>query len=536
MQIPIIKNTIFYLLAFGLVIISIASCATYYFRSQYMAANKMMHESKNLETKPFLKAHLRNGDVCILKDSWDIDTIGNVVIGTGIRYDFNRQKIHEGTISISIDSVAIFETNKKLLDTESDRVTALSILAGLDAAVTGLCIANPKACFGSCPTFYINSEDNFHYADAEGFSNAISPSMEYYDIDALDNSQLMQNSFSLTMKNEAQETHCVNNIKLLAFPRNENSRIYQTPENKFYRCQNIYNISQATGEEGNIDCWLNVQDHQERFSLSDIDDLNSKEEIYLSFDNINNDRNLGLIINFRQTLMTTYLFYSSMGYMGDEVGDIFAYLEKNPSVRDRFVATTQLLGGIEVYLLDKRKGTWEFQNTLNETGPIAINKQFIPLKEVGQGSGIEIKLVLNRGLWRLDYTALTNIIEPVKPIEISSHLILNKGVQDNAALAKVNSAENYLISMPGSEYRFEFMLPEQDADYELFLYSKGYYLEWMRSNWIKDKNLIKLKQMVDYPRMFLRSEAADFKMYEGIMEDQFWNSRIDTKTFSFYEN
>ena len=30
-----------------------------------------------------------------------------------------------------------------------------------------------------------NEKDNFHYADAEGFSNAIAPSMEYYDIDAI---------------------------------------------------------------------------------------------------------------------------------------------------------------------------------------------------------------------------------------------------------------------------------------------------------------------------------------------------------------
>ena len=90
--------------------------------------------------------------------------------------------------------------------------------------------------------------------------------------------------------------------------------------------------------------------------------------------------------------------------------------------------------------------------------------------------------------------------------------------------------------MPGSAYIFNFDLPKHNEDYELFLYSKGYYLEWMREHWIKDKNLLKLRQMVEQPKKYLRVEAEAYKRYETNMEQEFWNSKIDTKIFSYYEN
>jgi hypothetical protein len=58
----------------------------------------------------------------------------------------------------------------------------------------------------------------------------------------------------------------------------------------------------------------------------------------------------------------------------------------------------------------------------------------------------------------------------------------------------------------------------------------------MREHWIKDKDLMKLRQMVDNSKKYLREEAEGFKQYEASMEQEFWNSRIDTKTFSYYEN
>ena len=391
------KNILFYVLIIVILAIGIQSCVTYYFRNNYKETNSLIHETKNLETKPFLKAHLRNGDICILKDTWKVDSVLQTVSGYGVQYDFSRNKKFEGAISISIDSVSIFETNKKIINPEAGRIAALSILAGLDVVVGIICITTPKACFGSCPTFYINERDNFHYADAEGFSDAIAPSMESFDIDALNNAPLSNNLFSITMKNEALETHCVKDVKLFAYPRKKGERIYQSPANDFYLCENKYTVSRAKANEGDITTLLQTADRQERFSLSDKNNLNSKEEVFLSFDNVEYPNGLGFIINFRQTLMTTYFIYSAMGYMGDQVGDIFASIENNNDTKTKLKnGLSKELGNINVYLWNDQTNEWEFQNGFYETGPIAINRQIIPLKKQISSSQIKLKLVMNK--------------------------------------------------------------------------------------------------------------------------------------------
>ncbi len=528
-----IWNPIFVLL----VLLSLNSCRVHHFRNNYKDANQLMHGSASLQTKPYLKAHLKNGDICILRDSWGLDTVSDRLTGIGERYDFNRRRVSEGEISIVVDSVAIFETNTKLKNPEAGRIAALTILAGLDLALTAYCITVPKACFGSCPTFYMDGHDDFHHADAEGFSNAISPSMEYADVDALDKYQSEHGAFSITMKNEALETHCVNDVKLLAYPLKKGERVYQSPTNDFYLCDTNCTLKHATADEGSIMNLLNTEDGKERFSLADENNLSSKEEIFLTFVNQGNTNQKGLILNFRQTLMTTYFIYSAIGYMGDEVSDIFAKVETSDGTLEKIKGGLKdELGKVDIYLWNVEEAVWDLLDGFYETGPIAPNRQFIPFQVNSAGSEIKLKIVLNKGLWRLDYASVSNVIGKVNPVEIAPSALYEKGKYNPITCNAVNDPDQYLISMPGCEYRFDFELPELDTEYELFLCSKGYYLEWMREHWIKDKDLLKLKQMLDNPERYLKSEAANYKMYEIQMEEEFWNSKINTETFSFDEN
>jgi len=347
---------------------------------------------------------------------------------------------------------------------------------------------------------------------------------------------MKNNSFSITMKNEALETHCLNDVKLLAYPCASNQRVYQNRYNQFYLCENSYTLSESNNKHSDLTYLLGSEDRKEYYSLADEHNLSSKEEIYLNFDQVKNTKDLGLIINFRQSLMTTYFIYSAIGYMGDEVSDIFASIEKKKDTKAKLDAGLKKeLGDIDIYQFNTETNIWEKVNGVYETGPIAINRQIIPLKNSSSKNSVKLKIVLNKGLWRMDYIALTNIIDKIKPIEINADSILNKGNLDIQAMQDLASEKNRLISMPGSEYTFNYTLPEANKTYELFLYSKGYYLEWMRDHWIKDKDLGKLYQMIYMPKKYLKDEAKNFKEYEKTMEQEFWNSKIDTKTFSYYE-
>jgi hypothetical protein len=532
-------TTLFYLLLL-VVITTFSACETYHFRSNYKDANALIHGTERHKSPPFLKAHLKNGDICILQDTWTVDTLSEVVLGNGKRFDYNRKRVFVGAIRLPFDSISIFETNIKLKETEHGRLATLGILLAVNLPLSIYCLSNPKACFGSCPTFYVEGNDNFHSSDAEGFSNAITPSMEYGDIDALNNTPLSSHSFSITMKNEALETHCVKDVKLLAYPRQQGERVYAAPGDEFYRCQNTYPLSAASANEGDVTALLQTADKQERFSLSDERNLSKKETIYLNFDNVSDCKDLGLVLNFRQTLMTTYLIYGAMGYMGDEVSDVFNLLQRHQTLNPNSKGGLKKeLGGVEIHLWNNQKNVWEKQGEHYETGPIAINKQLTRLKSsnslLPNTEKVKLKIVLNQGLWRLDYVALTNIKEKITPLSIAPSRILNKEKEDKSALNALNDPTLHLISMPGSAYQFQFDLPTEHQDYELFLYSKGYYLEWMREDWLKDKNLRKLKTMALLPKKYLKDEAQNYKRYETYLEQDFWNSRIDTKTFSYYD-
>lgn len=515
---------------------AIISCKNLSTRKNYKEHNQLLHDQNNLSQKTFLKAHLINGEIVVYDNQWSIDTLSKTLTGYGKRYDFNRNLISSGEFTIFYKDVAIFETNTKLSRYAYKEIIPLTLLTTSNLALTNLCLTNPKACFGSCPTFYLNENENFHFSNAEGFSNAIAPSLEYSDVDALNNDHQTIKNFSITMKNEALETHCLNDIKLLAYPRKTNQRVYHTRNNEYYLCDKTYLLNRASNNLVDETKHLKYQDRLERFSYADEKKLNTKESIILEYDNISSNSELGIIINFRQTLMTTYFIYSAMGYMGEQVSDVFAKIEEEKNLRNKIdIGIKKELGEIDVYVWNESQSEWQYISGLYETGPIAINQQLVPLNRNAVDGKIKVKLILNKGLWRVDYAAITSIVSKVKPIEVHPKEIYNKNKIDQNAISSLRSDKEYMLSLPGDEYKINFELPFED-DYELFLYTKGYYLEWMRESWLQDKNLWKLRTMFENPKRYLKSELKNYKEYEKTMENEFWNSKIDTKKNSYYEN
>jgi hypothetical protein len=139
----------------------------------------------------------------------------------------------------------------------------------------------------------------------------------------------------------------------------------------------IYQPVKALGNEGDISEKICSFDGIERFSVADSHDLSEKEIIELTFRNSDAMRK-GLILAFRQTLLTTFLFYQSLAYMGTSAGSYFAEIERNKNFfQTKLKSPGQLLGGIEIYQKDETEN-WIKCGEFNETGPIASNIQVIP--------------------------------------------------------------------------------------------------------------------------------------------------------------
>ena len=73
---------------------------------------------------------------------------------------------------------------------------------------------------------------------------------------------------------------------------------------------------------------------------------------------------------------------------------------------------------------------------------------------------------------------------------------------------------------------FHFELPDAPERLELFLESRGYYLEWMRKEWEREQNLPRAALLFADPERALRELAPEFKAREPQLEDLFWRSRF----------
>lgn len=236
---------------------------------------------KTLDTRsPFLKAHMRNGQVYVLSE-WSVDSAELFVQGQGALLTVDRDTLSNGEFTVRIDSVAIFETN---ILQKSSAVNALAIITGISAVVTIACLTNPKACFGSCPTFYV-SDGSRPILQAEGFSSSIAPWLEAADIDALFRAKPNGRNFRIEMRNEALETHVVRYVDLLALPKGR-GRVLKDIHGKFWQVRAFLSPASCKGPEGDFSSSIEFFDGDERFSMADSANLAERETLEFEFEKI----------------------------------------------------------------------------------------------------------------------------------------------------------------------------------------------------------------------------------------------------------
>ncbi len=501
-------------------LISVISCKAPQFTREQRTVQELsaIHPSNK-----YIKAHMRDGKVYVLYN-WSFDSSANSMNGYGSLLDINRRtlemrgdlkkaEVTEAVMpfNIQLSDIALIETN----DPGRSLAAPLAVVTGITGAVAIICLTNPKACFGSCPTFYAANKDTM-MLQAEGFSTSIAPSLEKNDIDMLYHAVATE-EFDVVVTNEAMETHMINHMKLLVFDRDDHERVFAGIDGMFYKCANISTASTCISPLGDCKQTSESIDGVEYFSLADSTDLNTREELFLTFDNAGSSA--GLVIAKRQTLMTTFLMYQGLAYMGNTAGHWLAEMERGKGPKNAHLFN--LLGGIEVYTKDAN-GKWVLQGIMHETGPIATDVNIVPLKGVPKGK-LELKLRLNKGLWRLDHIALAQIVAAVEPKVVEPYTVEVIHGEEKNALDKLHDEKAYLVTYPGDAYRVRYRLPATGV--ELFLDSKGYYLEWMRDVWIKEQSLAKLNMFIRKPGKYLKKAAPEFKKYEPTMEKTFWESR-----------
>lgn len=479
------------------------------------------HDLKTVDRRSaFIKAHMKDGGLFIL-GTWSVEPAGLYLVGQGEEWDASRATTKRGWFTVAISDVALFETN---VVHNSASITGMALITGISAGVTVYCLSNTKACFGSCPTFYAPEGNGPRLVlQAEGFSDSVAPALEKRDVDALFRTRPASRDLELRMTNEALETHVIKEANLLALPAPAGGRVFATADGTFWQAPDIVAPSACAAAEGDCRGKLANPDGHERFSPASASDLAEREVIELQFPpRAAPGQPAGIVLHARQTLLSTYVLYQGLAFMGRSAGRWLAALETGPRPAvERRQSVVHVLGGIEVLVADTAGG-WSVAGEVNETGPLARDVHLVPLPPGARTDRVRLRLA--RGHWRLDHVALATLGTRVTPVRIPPQVTV--ATLGRAFAADRTPATGFpMVTLPGDAYLLRYRLPEHPERYELFLESRGYYLEWMRQEWMADENPLRALQMVADPRGALRSLAPGFKQQEADMEAAFWSSR-----------
>ena len=495
--------------------VSLAACTTTVYRAKFSPPDKPQEIDFDA---PFLKCHMKDGTVYVLAAQWRVDAEAKRIDARGIHYDTNREVVDHGEYHLSIDDVALFETNRpeKFLD---NGVTVLAVMTIASVGLSVACLANPKACFGSCPTFY--AFDGEHESlQAEGFSASIARALEATDVDAMWTARAPGTSFDVRMTNDAFETHSVDSVRLLVAPRPPGGRVLRAGD-VFYDATALTAPAACTSEEGDCLEAVKATDGREYKSPADEHDLATRETIDLRFDAPARGRR-GLLLVARNSLMNTFLFYQALAYMGRSAGEWMSALERAGPAGAKAFQGLGALGGIHVEV-ETAPGQWREAGVWDEVGPIALEAQVVPLPELPAGP-VHARLTATRGYWRIEQASLVSLGETVVPTALEPVAVLRDGHPRPDARAKLRPGGEHLVTGPRDEWLLRFELPA--ADPELFLESRGYYYEWMRPSWLEEEDLGELARFAFDSRGELRRLAPKYKRLEPDMDRVFWQSRL----------
>ncbi len=464
-----------------------------------------------------IKVHLKNGGL-IMMDHWEIDENLKQVSGKGFFFSAKRTQLTRQPqfYSVSFDDIVLVETNAM----EGMNVISLGLMTFSTAVsvVTLPCLFDPKACFGSCPTYYLHSDDSL-IIQAEGFSSSITRSMEEEDVDFLAAYKGGQ-EVRIELMNEALETHYIRRSELMILEKQHGSQMYHDGQ-EFHSVSALHTPTGCS--EPNQETCFSATDGKEYFKPADAVDLVSKEQVILDFDPQDGERT-GVILTQRQSLMTTYLFYQSMAYMGSKAGEfIAAYERASPWVKNLQRDMYEILGGVDVHVLIN--GQWKYIGSVEEQGPIITDTHILPILLKGEVS--KVKLTMTKGLWRIDQVAIGTIEEQLEPKVIPPAQLLVAGQPSAELLQRLNDPEQMLVNNPGTSYTLVYPLPE--GDYDVFLKSEGYYTEWMRGEWLAEENPEMVNLMVKNPEKWLELMAPRYKAQEAGMEALFWSSKFSAR-------
>ncbi len=430
------------------------------------------------------KVHLYDGSVVVYENGFEMNN--EVIKGKGIRHDLTRQNVSSVAL-LPVDSVASIEYYEKNQET-GPFLTSVPPVVVTAAAGTAVLLV---AIFGSCPTVYtFNGEE--YALEAETFSYSIARRFESADLDRLDFGKVLNGKYILKVANEALETHYINSLSLLtvdhpvgyeAFPTNQHAIVLFGTEGE---------IISATSKSGDdVSELISARDgrfyESDSLELQELTHSLTRDWIDVNVKIPKKAEKMVIAVRLRNTLMNTVLFYDiilasqgikAIDWLGSKTSNLFYAWRLGNWYKKHF--------GLHIQMFDGK----EYRDAvrIGDKGPIAWHQHAVEISPPDQDVARLRFAFLPDNLF-IDWIGVsfeTNDNYQTKMVESSAVSDFDQERRDGIRALIKEKDDKYLVTYPGESYVLEFQVDPVSAERRrsYFLKSRGYYIEWLRKEWI----------------------------------------------------
>ncbi|MGH7649383.1 MAG: hypothetical protein ACREND_14800 [Gemmatimonadaceae bacterium] len=446
-----------------------------------------LSRAEDIEVRSPVKVHLLNGETAVFEDG--LRVAGDTVRGAGVVYGLTQVDRARGISvrAIPLDSVAAMESFSGY--TKSATSVAVSTLLVGGGIVGGVALL--KELFGSCPTIYSDSAGT-PVLEAEGFSYSISPLLERRDIHRLRAEPDSHGVLALDVRNEALETHYINQLELLGVTRGADEYVLPDAREHALAVRELKPISRAVDRAGNdvtgtiahddglvFRSDLRTIDH---VSAGDLDDW-----IDLTIPVSSGTDSVALLFNLRNSLLNTVLLYDEMlSAQGAHAVDFEA--EDLNNISDMVRIGRWYGGHMGMHVSVRRGSRWDTVAYVPDAGPIAW-REVAAVVPAPPGDTLRVRLSFVADEWRIGKIGVAmRLRHPAPETFAPSALVEANGAPADTAMASVAALDaRYLETTPGQRFtlRFTTGAPPRDSVRTFLLATEGYYTEWVRGKWIR---------------------------------------------------
>jgi hypothetical protein len=434
-----------------------------------------------------VKAHLVDGSTILFRDGVIVSKTSVRSRGKpGDRFDvrLNRAPTVQ---SVPLDSIVGMENF--ISRTNTGMSTLLTVLANTGVVIGSALAA--VAIFGSCPTVYADSAGT-PVLQAEVFANRISPLFEARDIDLLSVRADSAGIVRLQVRNEALETHYINQFELLDVRHTRGERIVPDEHGRPLALDAFVAVASAHDRAGNdLRSTLASSDgvvfSTATSTMTAVTEADARDYIDFTVKTPRDAENVAVVMHLRNSLLNTVLLYDfmlgapgarSLDWLAHDMYRIGPVLQLGRWYRSNF--------GLRI--LVKRGDKYEEVERHPTYGPVAWRDVATMVPVRGQDE-LQIRLTFVADEWRIDKLAVATRARRAESRVVGlTRVDAGEDSTSTAALRSMREPdERYLQTSPGQKFTIAFdvgQAPPGEAR-TFLLASQGYYTEWLRGSWIK---------------------------------------------------